>query len=67
MDKWILLPEGLFLFGPGGVTRVEETFDWINGEKTAIGVQLFNERKHIATSSTSLSRVKELIEELHGY
>lgn len=68
MDKWILLPEGLFLFGRGGITRVEEMFDYNkDGEKVAVGVQLFNERKHIASSTKSIADIQRALEELHGY
>ncbi len=60
-NMWILLDEGLYLFGPGGVTRIEPVFDWDDGKKVSVGVELFNERKSVAITSTSLMRITELI------
>jgi hypothetical protein len=41
MSKWLLTSDGAFLFGQGGITRVEPFRDWVDGIKVCKGTQLY--------------------------
>jgi hypothetical protein len=55
-NKWINLSEGVFLFGPGGINRIEP-MDKRDGVKTPYQTVLYS-------NLTKISVVKETIEEI---
>lgn len=65
---WIKLEDGLYLFGEHGINRIEEEFDFNkDGDKVAVGVRLYRDTKHIASSKKTVERIQELLEQYYGY
>jgi hypothetical protein len=41
MNKWILTSDGVFLFGQGGITRIDHHMEWADGIKIKNGCNLY--------------------------
>jgi hypothetical protein len=59
-NKWLQLSEGIFLFGTGGINRIEP-MDKRNGVKTPYNTVLFSDNNKITVVKETEKQIYELL------
>jgi len=62
MNKWLLLSDGLYLFGENAINRVEKVSGYLSdGKKSVYVTALYNGQKEITRVTTTVEEIKEML------